>query len=75
MTSSTNIVFQGNIIEVGLLQSYLSDASIDSYIADEVMGTTLPWYVTPGGVGAVKLVVAKEDEEKVIELIKHFKGL
>lgn len=73
-TSKTVIVFEGNIIEVGFFQSLLEEAGIFCVIQDELMGTNFPWYVSAGGVGAVKLVVSQDDETKATALIDAYKS-
>lgn len=71
--SSTAIVFEGNILEVGFIKTVLEDAGIFCAVQDEIMGTIMPWYVTGGGVGAVKLIVSSEDATKATAMIQTFK--
>jgi hypothetical protein len=37
-----------------------------------MMGTIAPWYVAPGGVGAVKVVVTRSDYERSKAIIAEF---
>ncbi|MFM2146101.1 MAG: hypothetical protein RL732_937 [Bacteroidota bacterium] len=67
-------VFAGSIITAGMVKSYLENASIDAYLKDELMGTMNPWWVTAGGVGAVKVVVSSRDAEKALQLVKEFES-
>ena len=57
-------IFAGNIIEAGMVQSLLEDAGINAYLKDEIMGTMNPWFVSPGGAGAVKVIISNLDFEK-----------
>jgi hypothetical protein len=64
MTASKQIeVFAGNIIESGMVRSLLESAGIHAYLKDEIMGTMNPWFVSAGGVGAVKVLVSALDFE------------
>ena len=65
-------VFAGSIISAGMVKSFLENASINAYLKDELMGTLNPWWVTAGGVGAVKVVVSSRDAEKALELVREF---
>jgi len=65
MTASKQIeVFAGNIIEAGMVCSLLESAGIHAYLKNEIMGTMNPWFVSAGGVGAVKVLVSSIDFEK-----------
>lgn len=66
------VVFAGNIIEAGMIKSLLEDSEIKAYLKDELMGTMNPWWVTPGGVGSVKVVVSPWDKEKAMEVVNQF---
>lgn len=72
---ASTIIFEGNVVEVGFIQTVLEDAGIFCAVQDEMMGTNFPWYVSAGGVGAVKLVVAQQDAAKAKELIAAFKSI
>ena len=64
MTASKQIeVFAGNIIEAGMVCSLLESAGIHAYLKNEIMGTMNPWFVSAGGVGAVKVLVSALDFE------------
>jgi hypothetical protein len=63
-------VFSGNIIECGYVKSLLEAHGIQAFIRDEYVGTISPWVVSPGGVGSVKLQVARNDAVQATELIK-----
>jgi hypothetical protein len=65
MTASKQIeVFAGNIIEAGMVCSLLESSDIHAFLKDEIMGTMNPWFVSAGGVGAVKVLVSSIDFEK-----------
>lgn len=65
-------VYAGSTIEVGIVQSFLSSAEVDSYLQNEIVGTLAPWWSSPGGAGAIKLLVAKADAETAKMLIKEY---
>jgi hypothetical protein len=66
------IVHAGNSIEAGFVKSLLEEYGIAARVRDEMMGTIAPWYVAPGGVGAVKVVVARSDYERAKAIIAEF---
>lgn len=69
---SPEIVFYGTIIQAEFLKSILEDSEIESYLKDEINGTLVPWVVTPGGIGSVKVVVAKHDYEKAMAIVEQY---
>ena len=75
MTASKQIeVFAGNIIESGMVRSLLESAGIHAYLKDEIMGTMNPWFVSAGGVGAVKVLVSVLDFEMATLLVKDYRN-
>lgn len=54
-------VFDGNSWQAGMVKSLLENAEISAYLTDEFVGTLSPWWSAPGGVGAVKVMVAGRD--------------
>ncbi len=74
MTASKQIeVFAGNIIEAGMVCSLLESAGIHAYLKDEIMGTMNPWFVSAGGVGAVKVLVSALDSEEAKLVIDNYR--
>ncbi len=74
MTASKQIeVFAGNIIEAGMVCSLLESAGIHAYLKDEIMGTMNPWFVSAGGVGAVKVLVSALDFEEAKLVIDNYR--
>jgi hypothetical protein len=65
-------VFSGTAWEAGIVKSLLENAEIEVYLKDEVRGTLAPWHVAPGGVGAVKVIVADADYEKAVQVVADF---
>lgn len=65
-------VFSGTMWEAGLLKSLLEDAGITVYLQDDIRGTYAPWQVTPGGAGAVKIVVSSEDLASASEVVEEY---
>lgn len=62
-------IFAGTEFEAGFRKSLLDDAGIHSFLKDEVMGTLMPWYTAPGGVGAVKLMVLETEKIQALEIL------
>ncbi len=65
-------VFAGNIAEVGLVQSLLDKDGIQSWLKDEIMGTMNPWYTSPGGAGAIKVLVLKADFDQAKFIVEEY---
>ena len=65
-------VFAGNIVEVGLVQSLLDKDGIQTWLKDEIVGTLNPWYAAPGGSGAIKVLVLKDDYDKAKLIIEEY---
>ena len=57
-------VFAGTAVQATLVKSLLENAEIDAYLKDEFTGVLYPWHTSPGGVGAVKVIVSGADYEK-----------
>ncbi|HOO77643.1 MAG TPA: DUF2007 domain-containing protein [bacterium] len=70
MEEKEAIVFHGTAAEADLAQSYLRGHGITSWLKDETVGTLLPFYAAPGGVGAVKVMVAPADRDRARELLE-----
>jgi hypothetical protein len=65
-------VFAGTQWEAALVKSLLENAEIEAFLKDEIRGTTMPWQVTPGGIAAVKVVVARKDLEVAKQVVMDF---
>ncbi len=65
-------VFAGNIAEVGLVKSLLDKEDIQSWLRDEIMGTLNPWYTSPGGAGAIKVLVLKADFDQAKSFVEEY---
>lgn len=75
MTSDKNNpvqVFAGTAWEAALVKSLLENAEIEAFLKDEIRGTTMPWQVTPGGIGAVKVVVSENDYDVAAQVVHDF---
>lgn len=68
------VVHAGNPVEAGFVKSLLEEYGIAARLRDEMMGTIAPWHVAPGGVGAVKVVVARLNYERAKAIIAEFMG-
>jgi len=56
------VVFTGHAWEAEMLVNILENEGISAFVNNEVIGTLFPFYTTPG-MGAVRVVVSKADEE------------
>jgi len=65
-------VFAGTTWEAGLVKSLLENAEITAFLKDEIRGTMAPWNVSPGGVNAVKVVVADTNYENAMIVVNDF---
>jgi len=65
------IIFAGNSIEAGFVKSLLEEYGIQTVLQDAMMGVIAP-YIAPGGVGAVKVLIARSDYERARAIIDEF---
>lgn len=63
------VVFSGSILQAEMLKSVLEDEGIKAYLQDETMGTLAPFIAAPGGLGAVKVLVAGRDADRAREIV------
>ncbi len=57
-------------IDAAMVQNLLTNSGIRSFIKDNIIGTLAPYLTTPGGAGAVKIVINQKDEEKAKQVFK-----
>jgi hypothetical protein len=67
-------VFAGTAMQASLVKSLLENAEIEAYLKDEFSGTLYPWHTTPGGFGAVKVLVSSLDFEKAIIVVADYES-
>jgi hypothetical protein len=67
-------VFAGDAWEAALVKSLLENAEIETFLKDEIRGTMTPWHISPGGMDAVKVVVASQDYEKAMQVVIDFES-
>lgn len=66
------VIFAGTAVQAALVKSLLENAEIEAYIKDEFTGVLTPWHNTPGGVGAVKVLVSGEDQEEARKVVEDY---
>ena len=66
------VVFRGNTFEANLVKGLLEDAGIVAFLNNEVMGNLAPWYVAPGGAGAVSVIISDQDSDEARPIIDKF---
>ena len=64
-------VFAGNIIEAGMVRHVLSSHGIEADLRDELLGMLAPWVASPGGAGAVKVLVSVGDAQAATTIINN----
>lgn len=67
-------IYAGNILEAGMVKSLLENAGIHVFLKDEIMGTFMPWWTSPGGAGAVKVMVPTPDQESVKLIVADYEN-
>ncbi|MDB4926359.1 DUF2007 domain-containing protein [Mucilaginibacter sp.] len=65
-------VFAGTVLDAGMIQSLLEQEGIPAFIHNEYMGSIAPWQVTAGGSDAAKVVVAKANHTKAVQVINDY---
>lgn len=65
-------VFAGNIVEADFLKSLLEAEGIAVFLYNEAMGTIAPFYVEAAGVGAVKVVIQRENLDIAEPIVREF---
>ncbi len=65
-------VFDGTALQAAMVKSLLENAQIRAFLKDEIMGTLNPWWTSPGGAGAVCVLVAAEDYEEARTVVKEY---
>ena len=68
------VIFAGPAMEAEIVKSMLLSSDIDADLKDENVGTLAPWYTSPGGAGAVKVIVKTEDSELAKSIIKAYES-
>ncbi len=67
-------IYAGTILEAGMVKSLLESSDIKAYLKDEIMGTLNPWYVVPGGAGAVKVIISSLDFERAKLIVEEYEN-
>jgi Putative prokaryotic signal transducing protein len=65
------VVYSGNIVQADILKSVMEGEGIEAFLEDEFIGMIAP-YVSPGGTGAVKVLVAKSQLDRARAIVKDF---
>lgn len=63
-------VFAGELIEVSFVKDLLEQNGIRVFLGNQSMSFIAPWYVSAGGVNALKVIVSSRDAQKAMELIE-----
>jgi len=68
------VVFTGTAWQAGQLRGLLENAGIEAFLRDEVMGRIDAPALAAAAIGAVKLVVAREDVGRAQQVLDDFGG-
>jgi len=68
------VIFAGSSMEAEIVKSMLVSSEIEAYLKDETVGTLAPWYTSPGGAGAVKVIVNINDLEEAKSIIEAYES-
>ena len=63
------VVFEGTIVQADLARCRLEMEGIHAFIENEVTSFMAPFYINPGSIGSVRVIVAAEDKEKAEEIL------
>ena len=66
------VVYEGSIVDASFVKSVLEGDGIECYLLNEAMGSIAPWQISAGGVGAVKVIVRREDLDRSEVLVQEF---
>jgi hypothetical protein len=66
-----SVVYSGTIVQADLLKCLLEGAGIHAVLENEFIGMIAP-DVSPGGVGAVKVLVGKGDIDQARSIVEDF---
>lgn len=65
-------VYAGELWKATMIKNVLEDNNIQAFLQNSLMGILEPWVVSPGGAGAVKVVVSSTDYDKAMLLVQEF---
>src|SRR5437867_1865946 len=65
------VIYSGSIVQADVLKCLLEGEGINALLEDEFIGMIAP-YVSPGGAGAVKVLVAKTDVDQARPIVEDF---
>jgi hypothetical protein len=66
------VVYAGSVVDADFVKMLLESEGIEALLLNEHMGRIAPWYVTPAGAGAIKVLVAREDVPVAESLVQDF---
>ncbi|MDD2491682.1 MAG: DUF2007-related protein [Bacteroidales bacterium] len=74
MDDKTNSVevFAGTGWQAEMVKNLLENEGISSFLKNEIIGTILPFGTSPGGVGAIKVIVSEEFKERAMAVVTEY---
>ena len=72
MDSTMIVIYRGKPMDAEIVKEILEDNGIMANLNNQILGTLVPWQVTPGGLDPVEVVIMSENKEKALELIEAF---
>lgn len=62
-------VFAGSAAEAAIVRSFLESNGLSTQLGDEHVGTMAPHLASAAGAGAVKVMVARDEVARALELL------
>jgi hypothetical protein len=67
-----SVIYAGNIVQADLLKCVLEGESIQAILGDEFVGMIAPYASSPGGLGAVKVLVPNSEVPIARKIVEEF---
>jgi Putative prokaryotic signal transducing protein len=67
-----SVVYSGNVVQADLLKCLLEGEGIGVRLEDEFIGMIAPYAASPGGAGAVKVLIAKSGLDRGRTIVENF---
>jgi hypothetical protein len=66
------VIYSGNIVQADVLKCLLEGEGIPALLEDEYTGMIAPYAASPGGAGAVKVVIFTRDADEARRIVEDF---
>ncbi len=65
-------IFKGGYTEAEIIAGLLRSHGIEVYMENEILGTVMPWVLSPGGSTPLTVYVSDEDLAHAENILKEF---